>query len=776
MSSSASVVGLLTIQLFLLFAGFDEVVGQNGTTALPLTLEEEADICQKGGGGLIFPLFTKEYEWNKGLRAFLYFLGMIWSFAGVALFADSFMCAIEVITSKQKVLLVDGDQKFVKVWNPTVANLTLLALGSSAPEILLSLIEISGNKFFSGSLGPSTIVGSAAFNLLVILSICIMAVKEFKKIREVEVYMTTALASVLAYVWLVIILLVSSPDVIRWYEAILTALFFPMLVYLCYLLDAKKYCFKKFADKVDEPHVTEVDDRGRTMTGNRTSQLAAKRMVEESVNRRTGSASSSKRHGSVASSYNGFSDFNEAHPMDESMQATIIEELDEKHKKRGQSRALYMATAIRRIFRGHDGARSEKVKHAQLPTHQTLMDPPIFSFNDHDPGMLTFASPEVAILEGQGNHEGADRSNPILKLEVRREGAGKHCKEIKIHYSTKNGTAVVKKDFIEPPGVLTMGDGEVQGVIEIEIVNDDLWEADEVFYVHLDKVEYVSEEMKNEVTPAIDKIEQVVVTILNDDDVKTTADRVAMILHLNKHKFFLGREEWYTQFNEAVEFPKEGNLAQKIVHVIMLPWKFLDALTPPTTINGALPAFVVSLGLIALATVFIGDLAGLFGCCLGLSPTITAITFVALGTSLPDTFASRSAAINELTGDAAVTNVTGSNSVNVFLGLGLSWSLASIYWESSGPNEEWRLKVPLDIQQKYPDGVFYVESGDLGFGVIVFTVCSIIAFMVLKLQRNLGGELGGPYRYFVGAGFVFMWMMYIILSSLVSEKIIKTSI
>lgn len=48
MSSSASVVGLLTIQLFLLFAGFDEVVGQNGTTALPLTLEEEADICQKG--------------------------------------------------------------------------------------------------------------------------------------------------------------------------------------------------------------------------------------------------------------------------------------------------------------------------------------------------------------------------------------------------------------------------------------------------------------------------------------------------------------------------------------------------------------------------------------------------------------------------------------------------------------------------------------------------------------------------------------------------------
>lgn len=30
----------------------------------------------------------------------------------------------------------------VKVWNETVSNLTLMALGSSAPEILLSVIEV----------------------------------------------------------------------------------------------------------------------------------------------------------------------------------------------------------------------------------------------------------------------------------------------------------------------------------------------------------------------------------------------------------------------------------------------------------------------------------------------------------------------------------------------------------------------------------------------------------------------------------------------------------
>jgi solute carrier family 8 (sodium/calcium exchanger) len=57
---------------------------------------------------------------------------------------------------------------------------------------------------------------------------------------------------------------------------------------------------------------------------------------------------------------------------------------------------------------------------------------------------------------------------------------------------------------------------------------------------------------------------------------------------------------------------------------------------------------------------------------------VTAITFVALGTSLPDTFASKAAAIGDKTADASIGNVTGSNSVNVFLGLGLPWLIASI--------------------------------------------------------------------------------------------------
>lgn len=91
--------------------------------------------------------------------------------------------------------------------------------------------------------------------------------------------------------------------------------------------------------------------------------------------------------------------------------------------------------------------------------------------------------------------------------------------------------------------------------------------------------------------------------------------------------------------------------------------------------------FFSSLIAIGILTAIVGDLAAIFGCLIGLKDTVTAITFVALGTSLPDLFASKTAACSEKYADNAIGNVTGSNSVNVFLGLGLPWVLAAIYHE-----------------------------------------------------------------------------------------------
>merc|ERR1719247_862392 len=139
------------------------------------------------------------------------------------------MAGIEKITSAKRRVVdkTTGKKKTVYVWNATVANLTLMALGSSAPEILLSLIEISSDNFFLGPLGAGTIVGSAAFNLLCISAVCVAAIPdhEVRFIKLTHVYMITATSSVLAYIWLMIILIPSSPDVCEIWEAVVTLLF-----------------------------------------------------------------------------------------------------------------------------------------------------------------------------------------------------------------------------------------------------------------------------------------------------------------------------------------------------------------------------------------------------------------------------------------------------------------------------------------------------------------------------------------------------------------------
>merc|ERR1719223_87619 len=191
-------------------------------------------------------------DWPNGLRLILYLIGLGYTFLGVAVISDVFMNGIEKITSSKK-RIVDkktGKKMTVYVWNATVANLTLMALGSSAPEILLSLIEITSDNFMLGPLGAGTIVGSAAFNLLCISAVCVIAIPdgEVRYIKGVHVYVITASCSVFAYLWLMFILMVTSPDVCEIWEGVLTLLFCPILVVLAYLADRGKlnklFCVK----------------------------------------------------------------------------------------------------------------------------------------------------------------------------------------------------------------------------------------------------------------------------------------------------------------------------------------------------------------------------------------------------------------------------------------------------------------------------------------------------------------------------------------------------
>ena len=160
---------------------------------------------------------------------------------------------------------------------------------------------------------------------------------------------------------------------------------------------------------------------------------------------------------------------------------------------------------------------------------------------------------------------------------------------------------------------------------------------------------------------------------------------------------------------------------------------------------------------------------------------MTAITFVALGTSLPDTFASKTAATADPYADAAVGNVTGSNSVNVFLGLGLPWAVAAIYWKYApdARRDEWRARYGKpDCLGGYAlgerkDGAwdhvgFLVPAGSLGVSVTTFSACACATLVVLVLRRKLlGAELGGPRaaKHATAALFVCLWLVYIVVST-----------
>ena len=196
---------------------------------------------------------------NDYFLAFVYGLTLVYLFLGIAIVSDIFMASIEEITSQTKsIKYFDFEKEEYKtiskhVWNPTVANLTLMALGSSAPEILLSVIETImtlGSK--PGELGPSTIVGSAAFNLLIITAVSIMSVPtgSIKKIVDVGVFVVTTVASLFAYIWMYIVLQVWTPSVITIEEGALTFLYFFLLIGLAY--GADKYNAIKNLKKAGE--------------------------------------------------------------------------------------------------------------------------------------------------------------------------------------------------------------------------------------------------------------------------------------------------------------------------------------------------------------------------------------------------------------------------------------------------------------------------------------------------------------------------------------------
>lgn len=850
-------------------------------------------------------------------RAFVYLLALLFLFLGVSIISDRFMSAIEIITSKEKEIRVTDKQTgkerivTVKIWNETVSNLTLMALGSSAPEILLSAIEICGNNFDAGELGPSTIVGSAAFNLLIIIAVCVYVIPdgECRRIKHLRVFAITASTSVLAYVWLYIILAVSSKDEVEIWEALLTLFFFPIMVISAYIADRRLLFYRALRKgrrrqkrggmtviQTGDYDVVGVQVKDGFIDGNvadgRYQPGAAEAGQQFDDDELLHDLTEDRREKAIQA----LKDIRQKHPdADRETVERLLEQ--ENLKLQPKSRAFYRIEATRKMV---GSGNVLKMKHEKLEKASSSLADTKMEMQD-----IEYEDPQVVRVNFDPVHYIVKENCGSVFMNISRTG-GDPNNTVFVDFRTEDGTAKAGEDYEKTEGSICFRPGETSKTFSVVIVDDDIFEEDEHFYVHLGNVRvagadgdlvrnkyrgpagkvgkdgvatvtildddypgiFTFEEEKHQVTeadgtinikvirhtgargtvrvpyhtmegtakgggddyedavgelefsndetwknieiniiddeeyekketfyvllgepkivkdedddsgagtdvgydpekerleelgkPRLGDVPKAEVTILESKEFKNTVDKLLVKANL---ALVVGTSSWKEQFTDALTVSGSGDdddsdepttptYGDYMMHYLTVFWKLLFAIVPPTDIWGGWACFVASIVMIGVLTMVIGDVASHFGCTIGLADSVVAITFVALGTSLPDTFASKVAAVGDEYADSSIGNVTGSNSVNVFLGLGVAWSIAAIAKAARGVK-------------------FIVPAGNLGFSVVIFCVTAVtaIAVMMLRRSKRVGGELGGTKSYKLPTSlfFCFLWIFYIVMSSL----------
>ncbi|XP_030011469.1 sodium/calcium exchanger 1b isoform X2 [Sphaeramia orbicularis] len=924
-SRLAVVTVILLLKLHPSLAGAPPEPSSDGSVSAVSTNNTECSKAEECSKGVILPIWEPQNPsfGDKVARATVYFVALVYMFLGVSIIADRFMASIEVITSQEKEITIkkpngETTTTTVRIWNETVSNLTLMALGSSAPEILLSVIEIVGHGFHAGTLGPSTIVGSAAFNMFVIIGLCVYVVPdgETRKVKHLRVFFVTATWSIFAYIWLYLILSVISPGVVQVWEGLLTFFFFPICVVFAWVADRRllfyKYVYKRYRTGKQRGMIIETEG-DRPLPSKVDIEMDGKMLNSHGIDFLDGPLGLELDE----------KDLDEEETRRD--MAKILKELKQKHpdkeveqlielanyqvlSQQQKSRAFYRCQATRLMT----GAGNILKKHAADQARKAVSMHEVRSdAGDNDPVSKIFFEP--------GSYQCLENCGTVA-VNVMRRG-GDLGKTVSVEYRTEDGTANAGSDYEFTEGVVMFKPGETMKEIRVGIIDDDIFEEDENFLIHLSNVKVLSNEgeepEEGESANHVDSVaclglpSTATVTIFDDDHagiftfeepvchvsesvgtmevkvlrtsgargivmlpyktlegtargggedfedthgilefqndeiLKTITIRILDREEYNKQSSFyvlldtpewrrsgkerteekqkeeeeeeealtgkdeeerriaemgrpmlgdhvkleviieesyefkntvdklikktnlallVGTNSWRDQFIEAITVSageddddeecgeeKLPSCFDYVMHFLTVFWKVLFAFVPPTEYWNGWACFVVSICMIGLLTAIIGDLASHFGCTVGLKDSVTAVVFVALGTSVPDTFASKVAAIQDQYADASIGNVTGSNAVNVFLGIGVAWSIAAIYHNSKG--EEFR-----------------VNPGTLAFSVTLFTIFAFICVATLMYRRRpeIGGELGGPRtaKVLTTMLFISLWLLYILFSSL----------
>ena len=347
-----------------------------------------------------------------------------------------------------------------------------MALGSSAPEILLAVIEICHRKFLAGDLGPSTIVGSAAFNLFVIIAICVSCLPEgeVRRIKHLRVFFITATWSIFAYVWLYFILSVSSEGVVEVWEAVLTFLFFPGTVVTAYIADKKllvyKFLSRKYRASSRKGIVVQSEGTHDTELVDGKANYVSEEPIFKGLDSDDIHVREFEQHRKDFIEI--LRELRRKHP---NVDMRTLEEMAELEAvNRGpKSRAFYRIQATRKLTGG-----GKVIKKAKIERRSSLQDVTVEEKEDDGSTNVFFDPGHYTVMENVGT----------FPVTVTREG-GDLDKTLYVDFNTEDGTANAGSDYEAAEGTLVFQPGETHKQFFITIIDDDIFEEDEHFYVHL---------------------------------------------------------------------------------------------------------------------------------------------------------------------------------------------------------------------------------------------------------------------------------------------------
>jgi solute carrier family 8 (sodium/calcium exchanger) len=384
------------------------------------------------------------------------------------------MASIEFITSKKKEVQVKdefGRPKtiVVHIWNETVANMTLMAMGCSAPEILLGIIEVVGKGFEADELGPGVAVGSAAINLFLVVGICNLSLPrgEVRRIKRVSVFLVNAIWSLFSFCWLFIILKWSSPGVVETWEGVVTFLFFPLTVISAYLVDIKGPSTKTLSKTYGiGRHGVIVET-----TGDEVKLVKTDFSFKHSDGKNTDEIPDLEDH--RQSFIKAMKSVRITHPVSHPRDLELLAE-----KKVLEETTIHQAVhePLSLLICGPSMERSSKpIFELGAPSSANGFhkSPSSSSMNENVTKVL-FRPGHLTVLKKSGE----------LNATVVREG-GDLKRRLLVDYTTEDSEALADRDYVPLLGTLAFEPDETSKTIEIQIKNDEVYRGDLLFCIRL---------------------------------------------------------------------------------------------------------------------------------------------------------------------------------------------------------------------------------------------------------------------------------------------------